>query len=198
AKPVKEGDYMYDTVHVKILSTGVHYDKKGKNIDFKLTAGYNWNFYKVNYQDFIIDENDNEISAKQELSFRMNRDLLLDVFAGARVFFSKYYVKHDGGFNASNYYTPSVFFDSDVNTLKISGGFNLTSFLFNKKLTLNAGLRFDSFQLINDKLAVSPRIGLTYRLTPVTTINANAGIYYQSPEILWVLVDHTNRNLGYI
>jgi hypothetical protein len=89
-------------------------------------------------------------------------------------------------------------FDSDVNTLKISGGFNVTSFLFKRKLTLNAGLRFDSFQLLNDKLSISPRLGLSYKLTPLTTINANAGIYYQSPEMLWVLVDANNRNLDYM
>jgi hypothetical protein len=63
---------------------------------------------------------------------------------------------------------------------------------------LNAGLRFDNFELINDKLSISPRVGLSYQLTPVTTINANAGIHFQSPEILWVLVDPNNRNLDYI
>lgn len=195
AKPFKEGDFMYDTVKVKILSTGLNYTKSGQGFNFKAVGGYMWNFYNVNYQDFILDINDNEISFKQELNFMLNKKLMLNVFSGARYFFSKYNVAHGPGFNASNYYTPSVSFNDDVNTFKYYGGFNLTSYLFNQKLVINTGLRFDSFQLIEDKFTVSPRLGLSYKLTSVTTINANAGIYYQAPEMLWVLVDKQNRQL---
>ncbi len=198
ARPYEKGDYMYDTVNVKMLSTGINYSKTGEKFEFKLVTGYNWSFYKVNYQDFILDINDNIASIRQEIDYKINNNFSLNIFTGAKYFFSNYKVRHGSGFNASNYYTPSVSFNDDVNTFKFSGGINLISYFLKGKLIVNTGLRFDSFQLINDKLSVSPRIGLSYKLTPVTVLNANAGIYYQSPEMLWVLVDPANRNLDYI
>jgi hypothetical protein len=198
AKPFKEGDYMYDTVNVKILSTGLKYDKTGADYKYTLVAGYGWNFYKVNYQNFILDINDNELSFNQKMEYSINRKFSFSVFAGARNFFSKYKIHHGSGFNASNFYTPSVTVNDDVNTTKLSGGFNFITKLFGGKLILNTGLRVDTFDLINNKTVFSPRAGITYKITPITTINANAGLYYQAPEILWVLVDPDNRNLSYI
>lgn len=198
AKPLKEGDYMYDTVNVKMLSTGVNYNKSGEGFNISLVGGYLWNFYKVNYQDFVLDINDNEISFKQELNYFINKRFTLNIFSGTRYFFSDYNVKHGPGFNASNYYTPAVSFNDTVNTFKFSAGINLTSYFFKKRLVVNTGFRIDAFNLINDKFAFSPRAGFSYKLTPITTINANAGIYYQAPEMLWVLVDPENKNLKYI
>lgn len=198
AKPFKEGDYMYDTVHVKILSTGFNYEKEGRDFKYTAVAGYGWNFYKVNYDDFILDINDNEISLTQKLDYTINRTFSVNLFTGTRNFFSHYNVQHGDGFNASNFYTPHVQFDDNVKTMKISGGLNLTSRFLKDRLVINAGLRVDAFQLLSNKIAVSPRAGVTYKITPVTTINANAGIYHQAPEMLWVLVDPENRNLTYI
>lgn len=198
AKPFKEGDFMYDTIKVRMLSAGVNYVKSGERFVFKVISGYSWSLYKVNYQDFNLDINDNVFSTKQQLDYRINKHFSLNIFTGVKYFFSNYKVQHGPGFNASNYYTPSVSFDDDVNTFKFSGGVNLISYFLQGKLILNTGVRFDSFQLINDKLSISPRVGLSYKITPVTTVNANAGIYYQSPEMLWVLVDPSNRALDYI
>ena len=198
AKPIEAGDYMYDTVNVKILSTGFKYSKEGGNFNYTLVAGYGWNLYKVNYQNFILDINDNELSFNQKLDFSLNRNISFSVFTGARNFFSKYNIYHGSGFNASNFYTPAVTFKDNVNTTKLSGGLNLITKLFKNKLILNAGLRVDAFDLISNSVVFSPRAGIKYKITPVTTINANAGIYYQAPEILWVLVDPDNRNLSYI
>jgi len=198
AKPFKEGDYMYDTVRVKVLSAGFNYEKEGRNFKYTAVAGYGWNFYKVNYDDFVLDINDNEVSFSQKLDYRMNRNFSINIFTGTRNFFSHYNVFHGDGFNASNYYTPNVRFDDNVTTMKISGGFNLTSKFLKERLIINAGLRVDAFQLLNNKTAVSPRAGVTYKITPITTVSANAGIYYQAPEMLWVLVDPENRNLTYI
>jgi len=198
AKPFKEGDYMYDTVRVKVLSAGFNYEKEDRDFKYTAVAGYGWNFYKVNYDDFVLDINDNEVSFSQKLDYRMNRNFSINIFTGTRNFFSHYNVFHGDGFNASNYYTPNVRFDDNVTTMKISGGINLTSKFLKERLIINAGLRVDAFQLLNNKTAVSPRAGVTYKITPITTVSANAGIYYQAPEMLWVLVDPENRNLSYI
>ncbi len=198
AKPIEAGDYMYDTVNVKILSAGFRYSKEGANFKYTLVAGYGWNFYKVNYQDFILDINDNELSFNQKLDYSLNRNFAISVFTGARNFFSNYNIHHGSGFNASNFYTPQVTFKDDIRAAKLSGGLNLITKLFHNKLIINTGFRIDAFDLIKNNGVISPRAGITYKLTPITTLNANAGIYYQAPEILWVLVDPDNRNLSFI
>lgn len=58
------------------------------------------------------------------------------------------------------------------------------SFL-NDKLTLSAGLRADandySSTMRNALDQLSPRISISYALTPLVSLNANSGIYYQLP-----------------
>lgn len=198
AKPFEEGDFMYDTVSVRVLTTGINYEKQGERFRFRVNTGYSWNLYRVNYQDFILDINDNVISFRQELDYILNKNFTLNIFTGAKYFYGDYNVRHGAGFNASNYYTPAVSFKDDVRTFKLNGGINLISYFMKGRLIVNTGVRFDSFQLINDKLSVSPRLGVSYKLTPNTILNANAGIYFQSPEMLWVLVDQENRKLDYM
>lgn len=70
--------------------------------------------------------------------------------------------------------------------------------LFNDKVVFNTGLRYDYFSGINDKHIISPRAGLSIKLTPVTTLNLSTGIYTQAPEYLWVTSDPKNNNLKYI
>ncbi len=198
AIPFKTGDYMYDTIHAKILATGFNFTRKGFDSEYRFISGYNWNYYNVNYNNFNLNISDNDVFIKQDLSYRFNRLFDLDLFAESHYFFSKYDVfKHDG-LNSSNYYSPEVDINSGLNTFKINGGFNLISTLLKGKLKLNTGVRFDYFAMISDKYCFSPRISLSYNLTPSSVINASAGIYRQAPEILWVLADEHNKDLEFI
>lgn len=198
ALPFKAGDYMYDTIHAKILTAGFNYVKNGLNSEYHFTAGYNWNYYNVNYNNFNLNISDNDVFVKQVFIYRFNRLFNLNVFAESHFYNSKYIVFKMGGLNSSNYYSPEVDINTDLNTFKINGGFNLVSVLFNGKLKLNTGIRFDYFAMLNDKYCFSPRIGVVYNLTSSSVINASAGIYYQSPEMLWVLADEHNKDLKFI
>ncbi len=61
-------------------------------------------------------------------------------------------------------------------------------------LSINAGLRYDYFELTNES-KFSPRLGLSYSLTDKTTLNAAYGYYYQTPATYRVALDPTNTAL---
>lgn len=64
---------------------------------------------------------------------------------------------------------------------------------FAERFTLNAGLRADRFELINS-FSVSPRFNLEYRINEKFNVHTGYGIYYQNPEMIWILSDANNRN----
>ncbi len=61
-------------------------------------------------------------------------------------------------------------------------------------LSINAGLRYDYFELTEES-KFSPRLGLSYHLTDKTTLNAAYGYYYQTPATYRVALDPTNTAL---
>jgi len=61
-------------------------------------------------------------------------------------------------------------------------------------LTIVAGLRWDYFAY-NNYHSISPRLGISYALTPVTKINAGYGRHYQSPLNLNLIAESSNKNL---
>jgi hypothetical protein len=62
--------------------------------------------------------------------------------------------------------------------------FNWHPFLF------TAGLRFDNVPY-NSTSVVSPRVGASFSLSPVTKVNAAVGLYYQTPYY-WMLLNPNN------
>jgi hypothetical protein len=62
-------------------------------------------------------------------------------------------------------------------------------------LGINAGLRMDYFNGINDPLTFSPRGSLSIYAGEKTEINLSAGVYFQSPSYIWLAGSDENRNL---
>jgi hypothetical protein len=60
-----------------------------------------------------------------------------------------------------------------------------------------AGMRFDYFDVIKNKWAVSSRIATSIRLTPRLSLNSSIGIYKQSPSLVWLSSNSYNRNLKF-
>jgi hypothetical protein len=73
----------------------------------------------------------------------------------------------------------------------------LTQRLFDG-LTVIIGGRGDYFSLIDKHFVVAPRIAVTYAVTPVTTVTASAGTYYQSPSYIWLAANEANRGLLHV
>jgi len=65
-------------------------------------------------------------------------------------------------------------------------------------VTLIVGGRGDYFDRIEKKFVVAPRAALTYEITPITTVSASVGIYYQSPSYIWLVANEANRKLAHV
>ncbi len=95
-----------------------------------------------------------------------------------------------------------------VDTVRISPALNLDENIYTakyathlqwkyspwQKLTIVAGVRWDYFAYTKFQ-SVSPRLGISFSLTPVTKINAGYGRHYQSPLNLLLLADPANKHL---
>ncbi len=195
---------------------------KAKGNQEQFTAGINWkslfrsgyvqtvlsnssNFYyyinndiKTNELIFDYDSYESDFNLKSEVFYQLNRNSSLIFGAGARAvkFKNKLFVRADtSGFGDP---LPALFVDIKKNFYKGSAFTQYTLKLLQDKLILNSGLRYDYFSGISMSHSVSPRAGLSYRVTSVTTLNASTGIYSQAPEYLWVTSDPENVNLKFI
>ncbi len=65
---------------------------------------------------------------------------------------------------------------------------------FLKHFHFTGGWRYDYFDY-NRFRSLSPRLGISYYLTPRTTLNAAFGIHYQSPAYVELTANPKNRNL---
>ncbi len=66
---------------------------------------------------------------------------------------------------------------------------------FLKRLKVTAGIRYDYFDLINQKSYVSPRVSFSFIINPKLTFTGSYGIFYQSPSYIWLLGSSGNLNL---
>jgi hypothetical protein len=73
---------------------------------------------------------------------------------------------------------PTVVTDKNLNTVNLGGFLTYQLSLF-KNFNLSIGGRVDYFNY-TDKVKVSPRIVLSYKLSPITSLSGSAGIYYQN------------------
>ena len=134
-----------------------------------------------------------ENSAKSELTLKVSSENEINI--GAELSLIE--------FN-SDVYSPSIVtsfgdlldtinYKTNVNYFKWGGYLNYNSIL-SEKFLMNLGIRGDYFDGINTKYYFSPRLSLSYRLTPESNISISGGIYYQTPSYLWLNNDK-NRDL---
>lgn len=65
-------------------------------------------------------------------------------------------------------------------------------------LSLTAGLRWDYFDYINTKHALSPRLSASYDLTDKLRFNLGGGFYQQAPSLIWLVADERNREVDWM
>ena len=78
------------------------------------------------------------------------------------------------------------------NYSKAAAYLNLNNIFFGK-LKTNLGVRLDYFNPLTKKVYPAPRVSASYSLTDLTSVNASAGIYYQSPSYIWLALNE-NKN----
>lgn len=75
-----------------------------------------------------------------------------------------------------------------------SGGYVQSSRNVGSRLNLTLGGRVDNYQAI-EKSRLSPRAGLSYRLTEKLSFRSSYGIYFQQPQLLFVEAFPQNKGL---
>jgi hypothetical protein len=60
---------------------------------------------------------------------------------------------------------------------------------------VTAGARMDYFSLIRKSVLISPRLAISWDLSPLTTLSATVGRYAQSPSYLWLATNTLNTSL---
>lgn len=187
-----------DTVDMTLFNGSVKFSNEVKNFKLSTVSGYSVSRYDVKYQLYDLDIKDRYISFAQNFTFHLSSGYDADIVTGLKYYFSEFKVYHSGTVNESNYLVPGLNIDSELKTVKLHAGVSLTSTLARGRLTLNTGARIDYFGYMNKPYSVSPRLGALFRLWDNTNITANAGIYFQAPELSWLVTYPENRDLEYM
>jgi hypothetical protein len=90
----------------------------------------------------------------------------------------------------------SVNAHADTTAFKAAGYAQFSQKLGRLQATL--GVRWDYFNLIEQKSSVAPRGSLKYILTEQTNLNFSTGRYAQAPSYIWLLTNPDNRKLTYM
>ncbi|MBK9403107.1 MAG: carboxypeptidase regulatory-like domain-containing protein [Ignavibacteria bacterium] len=189
----------------KTFAAGINYKKLFKKgfIQTVLSDSYTDNYIvQIDGQSALIKfenkANNNEIILKSDLNYQLSSNLSLNTGIGGKYAGIKNYLFLKGDTNAAGFVFDTINADSKFNAVKLFGHANLTSKFLKDRLVVNTGVRLDYFDYIRLKTYFSPRIGASYKITPVTSLNAAAGIYYQSPEYIWLSSHPDNKNLNSI
>lgn len=152
---------------------------------------------------FITDAREAEYTLKSDFVYQLNKHLEFN-FGGS---YKQVAFDYDNRLDAdtlfyyrNNVQTDSIFRiypekidDLDITSLK-TALYAQATIDFLRRFRLTGGLRYDYFKY-SDFSAVSPRLGLSYRLSPVTNINVAYGKHFQSPSYLELISNEANKQL---
>lgn len=150
---------------------------------------------------FKNNSKEGETTLKAEYTKSVNPSLILETGAGFRLinFENEIFQRPDTLFvinpqTNEPYTLPELDFADNTDTYK-AFGFVSSTVRFLNDISLNVGIRYDRFNLINDKDYFSPRASITIPLTPKFFLNGSYGIFYQSPSYIWLVANENNRFL---
>lgn len=198
ARPYKQEELnRNEYVDLKIMTYGFNFLKQSKNSSFNAVLSHAFDDYRAVYDYFRLNIKQHQINFKLNYSHKISDELTANLFYGNKFYVANYNVTGYYSISYTGYELKDVRFFTDLNTFKIYGGFNMTWNLL-KKLTANAGARLDYLDYMTNGFCISPRMGLSYKVTERTFLNLNLGYYYQPPEFLWLLSRPGNKNLSFI
>ena len=201
----KDNPYGNSDDNQKTLGAGINYTKLFKKgyLQSVISDSYTDNYIiqidgQTALPEFKNTANNNEIILKSDLNYQFTRTLTFNLGGGGRFADINNYIYLKGDTNAAGFVYDTINANFNITTYKLFALANVTSRLLDDKLIINTGIRFDYFEYINLKSYFAPRIGASYKINPVTSLNAAYGIYYQSPEYIWLSADLRNKNLNSI
>lgn len=191
---------------IRFGNTALKYTSAGKNRLFSLMFSNSLANYGADYGDyssigytyFKINVEDDAYTLKSEYNSSIDSVVMLDVSSAASISDVHYDIFSEGSISKFGFVSPPIYYVLSPLSLRFYTSLSASTHLLNKRLMLTAGLRYDYFSLMRNNSAVSPRAGASYKVTNNFFVNASWGLYKQSPEILWILADPSNKDLKYI
>lgn len=189
----------------KTLGSGINYIKLFKKgylqtvlsdsyVDYNLRQIEN----KTNQIRFKSNSYENELIIKSNLNYELSKNIILNAGIGGKYISISNDMYLKGDTNYAGYVYNKISANVYKNTFKLFSHINISYKLLKDKITFNTGFRYDYFDLIRLKSYFSPRLGVSFKLTRVTSFNAGYGIYYQSPAYVWITSNPRNTLLNNI
>ncbi|HMS63729.1 MAG TPA: TonB-dependent receptor [Ignavibacteria bacterium] len=189
----------------KTLGVGINYTKLFKKgyLETVLSDSHtDNNIIQIDGQTALVNfqnvSNNNEVILRSNLNYQLSGSFMMNVGGGGRLANINNQIFLKGDTTPAGYVYDTINTNFNIKSYKLFGHVNFTSKFFNERLNINTGVRVEYFEYINLKTYLSPRIGASYSLTPITNINAAYGIYHQTPEYFWLSSDIRNKNLNSI
>ncbi|MBN2362918.1 TonB-dependent receptor [candidate division WOR-3 bacterium] len=147
------------------------------------------------------DEGENTAKFDLNINFARHTKLAVGAFAKNVIFHYETWARPDtlfiydssGNIVDTTDYITVIDVDEEADSWKY-GGYVQLRHDAGSFLTLGLGLRYDKFDYTEFD-CISPRLSLTFHLTPATDLNAAYGIHYQSPQWYELAFDPQNHFL---
>lgn len=196
-----EKQYYFIERHISGTAVGVNwrylFSRKGY---LRTTAAFtnnSWDEYAGNATDHNQDGDDiseNEFHLKSELTYQFNRAFELKSGFFLKTIDSDHYQWKGPDTTKTGFIFPADTINYYPNPTYKTGGFLQGTVHPTNRLAINAGVRSDYFEFI-DEQKTSPRLGLTYQLNDKVIFNAAYGHYYQTPSTFVIALEPENENL---
>lgn len=190
-------------------SSGISWKSLLSSRSFSLvTLSRNFVNYSFSQRDnnFVNIFNDNskegDVQLKAEYFLKPSNNSYLSIGAGAQTIKLNYditkaadtldYIDPNTG---SRIIVPPLSVLEDKRTYKAFAYTEIINTFF-ERFKLTVGLRYDYFNLIQDKNYFSPRTSLAITLNPKISLNLAYGIFYQSPSYIWLAGSPANTGLS--
>lgn len=172
-------------------------EKGYSNTSFSHTLSkYDLAFFQTRSGSILFDKEsvEQELKLRNVNYYRLNSSNKLEFGVEARIIkadYDDYYEQHH---DPLGNITPALRVDQNIRTNKFAA-FASYHWSPSVKLTLTSGIRLDRFSF-NENFHVSPRFALAYHLTDRTSLNAAAGVYYQSLPMILLSQKSSYRELN--
>lgn len=165
-----------------------------------LSAGQNYVNYDYSQSDTLMNPYFISDSYEYETYLKLESQLLISKSTNLSAGLVGKFTKSSGHIlldNFENSFGETISID---NTYKINANNSAAYFQLSQEfglLSTTAGIRFDYFDLIENRSKLSPRFGVSYKLTPRFSISGSIGKYRQSPSLVWLSSNSYNRGLNF-
>lgn len=157
---------------------------------------YDVAFFQTRSDSILFDKKslEQEVKLRNVNYYRLNSANKLECGVEARIVKANYDDYYERSHDLLGNVTPALRVDKNISATKWSvfATYHWNPFI---KLAVSPGIRLDRFSF-NKNFHVSPRLALTYHLTDRSSLNAAAGIFYQSLPMILLSQKAANRELA--